>query len=450
MNAGSERKLPYDLNAEAAVLSAMMLDSYNLARGLDLIDDENCFYRENHKIIFIALKDMFTQQIEVDLITMMDFLDQKNLLDKVGGKEYLIELEDVVSTGAHLEHYATIVKNKALIRQLILTSTKIVEDCYTSDKSVDEVLDSAEQAIYSIAERPSRQSFMKLDKVLQTTINQIDAIAKSKKGYIGIPSDYIDLDRKLGGFRNGQLIVIAARPSMGKTSLAINIAHKVATNHNKTIAIFTMEMAAEEIVMRLLSMATGIRLDSLLKGRDVTQDTITKIINISNVLDKQKLYIDDTGSNTILDIRAKARRLQSEQKELDLIIVDYMQLLSVKRNRENRQQEIAEISRSLKILAKDLQIPIIALSQLNRGVETRDDKRPKLADLRESGAIEQDADIVLFIYRDEVYNKDSMDENIAEIIIGKNRQGPIGTVELFFKKETTSFENYMRPNEKSS
>ncbi len=433
-----KRQLPNDINAEAAVLSAMMIDNYVVARAIEMLEDDH-FYRTSHQVIFKALSSLFESNIEIDIITLIDQLKTNKELDKIGGEQFINDLSDVVLSGANIEYHANIVLEKALLRQLITASNKIIENCYNADQPVDDIVDSAEQSIFQIAERPNRKAFQSIGSVIPTTIKNIEETAATKKSVLGVPSGFMDLDRRIGGFRPGQLIVLAARPSMGKTSLALNIASNAAVRYEKKIGIFTMEMESDELLMRMLSSASEVSMDNMLKGYGMNEKKILRIAGAAEVLSEKHIYIDDNGSNTILDVRAKTRRLKAELKGLDLIIIDYMQLMSLKRSRENRQQEISEISRSLKVLAKEMSVPIIALSQLNRGLENREDKRPKLADLRESGAIEQDADIVMFIYRDEVYNEETEKPGIAEIIIGKNRHGAIGKLELKFFTEFTSF-----------
>ncbi|MBT3169706.1 MAG: replicative DNA helicase [Candidatus Cloacimonetes bacterium] len=434
------RQLPSDINAEAAVLSAMMIDNYIVARAVEMFDDEN-FYRPAHKKIFQAMRELFNNNTEADIITIIDHLKMKGDLEKIGGESFVNELSDVVMSTANFEYHSNIVLQKSLLRQLIDSANKIVENCYNADQPAEDIVDEAEQSIFRIAERPNRRAFQSIASIIPNTIEDIQETAATKKTVHGIPSGFNVLDRKIGGFRPGQLIVLAARPAMGKTSLALNIASNAAVRYDKKIAIFTMEMEGEELLMRMLSSASEVSMDNMLKGYGMNERKLLRISGAAEVLAEKNIYLDDSGMNTILDIRAKSRRLKAELKGLDLIIIDYMQLMSVKRNRENRQQEISEISRSLKILAKEVSVPIIALSQLNRGVESRDDKRPKLSDLRESGAIEQDADVVLFIYRDEVYNEETEVPGIAEIIVGKNRHGAIGKVELKFVGEFTAFRN---------
>ncbi len=433
-----QREAPKDINAEAAVLSAMMLDNFAVAKSIEMLDKDH-FYRPSHKIIFENMIELFEENIEIDIITLINKLKTNSQLEAVGGEAFINELSDVVLSSANIEFHANIVLERALLRQLIETSGKIIEKCYASDEAVDDIVDRAEQMIFNIAERPGKKAFESISEIIPATIKNIEETATSKKSVLGVPTGFMDLDRKIGGFRPGQLIIIAARPAMGKTSLALNIASNAAVRYDKKVGVFTMEMESDELLMRMLSSASEVSMDEMLKGYGMNEKKILRIAGAAEVLSEKEIYVDDSGSNTILDIRAKTRRLKAELKGLDLIIIDYMQLMSVKRNRENRQQEISEISRNLKVLAKELSIPIVTLSQLNRGLESREDKRPKLADLRESGAIEQDADVVLFIYRDEVYNEETEFTGVAEIIVGKNRHGAIGKIELRFLKEFTSF-----------
>lgn len=433
-----ERQVPNDINAEAAVLSAMMIDNYSVAKAIEMLDVEH-FYRKSHQIIFKIICELFEANIEIDIITLIDKLKTAKQLDTIGGESFINELSDVVLSSANIEYHANIVLNKALLRQLIQASNKIIEGCYVSDKETEDIVDEAEQMIFNIADRPNRKAFEWIHNIISSTVKNIEETAASKKSVLGVPTGFIDLDRKLGGLRPGQLIIVAARPAMGKTSFALNLASNAAIQYDKKVGIFTMEMESDELLMRMMSSASEVSMDNMLKGFGMNQKKMLRIAGAAEVLSTKEIYIDDSGANTILDIRAKTRRLKAELKGLDIIIIDYMQLMSASRNRENRQQEISEISRSLKILAKEIGIPVIALSQLNRGVENRDDKRPKLADLRESGAIEQDADIVIFIYRDEVYNEETEEPGISEIIIGKNRHGAIGKIKLRFLQEFTAF-----------
>ena len=435
----TERTLPADINAEAALLSAMLIDSDVVSKGIEKIKEEY-FYRNAHKIIFRTMQELFFEGIEIDQLTLINRLERNNLLEKVGGIPYINEIADFVVSSANFDYHLNIVTDQALLRHLILASNGIIENCYTSAKPVKTIVDEAEQAIFAIAELPSHQGFVRFDQISQEVLDNIDKIASTKIPVTGVSSGFADLDRFTGGFRSGQFIIIAARPAMGKTSLALNIAANAAVNLNKKVAIFSMEMAADEVIMRMFSSASEVKMDGMLRGYGMNEEKLIRIMQASEVLSSKHIYIDDSGTNTPLDIRAKTRRLAAEIGGLDLVLIDYLQLMTLTREKDNRQQEISEISRALKILAKDMKIPVVALSQLNRAAESREDKRPKLADLRESGAIEQDADLVMFIYRDEYYYPETTQKpGIAEIIISKNRHGATGNLELGFEKEFTLF-----------
>ncbi|MCK9610438.1 MAG: replicative DNA helicase [Candidatus Cloacimonas sp.] len=435
----TDRTLPADINAEAALLSAMLIDSDVVSKGIEKIKEEY-FYRNAHKLIFRTMQELFFEGIEIDQLTLINRLERNNLLEKVGGIPYINEIADFVVSSANFDYHLNIVTDQALLRHLILASNGIIENCYTSAKPVKTIVDEAEQAIFAIAELPSHQGFVRFDQISQEVLDNIDKIASTKIPVTGVSSGFADLDRFTGGFRSGQFIIIAARPAMGKTSLALNIAANAAVNLNKKVAIFSMEMAADEVIMRMFSSASEVKMDGMLRGYGMNEEKLIRIMQASEVLSSKHIYIDDSGTNTPLDIRAKTRRLAAEIGGLDLVLIDYLQLMTLTREKDNRQQEISEISRALKILAKDMKIPVVALSQLNRAAESREDKRPKLADLRESGAIEQDADLVMFIYRDEYYYPETTQKpGIAEIIISKNRHGATGNLELGFEKEFTLF-----------
>ncbi|OQC05420.1 MAG: Replicative DNA helicase [Candidatus Cloacimonetes bacterium ADurb.Bin089] len=437
--AKTERALPADINAEAALLSAMLIDSEVVSKGIEKIKEEY-FYRNTHKLIFRTMQELFFEGIEIDQLTLINRLERNNLLEKVGGIPYINEIADFVVSSANFDYHLNIVTDQALLRHLILAANGIIENCYTAAKPVTSIVDEAEQAIFAIAELPSHQGFVRFDQISQEVLDNIDKIASTKVPVTGVSSGFADLDRFTGGFRPGQFIIIAARPAMGKTSLALNIAANAAVNLNKKVAVFSMEMAADEVIMRMFSSASEVKMDGMLRGYGMNEEKLIRIMQASEVLSSKHIYIDDSGTNTPLDIRAKTRRLAAEIGGLDLILIDYLQLMTLTREKDNRQQEISEISRALKILAKDMKIPVIALSQLNRAAENREDKKPKLADLRESGAIEQDADLVMFIYRDEYYFPETTQKTgIAEIIISKNRHGATGNLELGFEKEFTLF-----------
>lgn len=437
----SERKLPADINAEAAVLSAMIIDADVVSKGIEKLK-ESFFSRLAYKLVFKVICELFNDGIEVDPLTVINRLERNNHLEKVGGIPFINEIADFVVSSANFDYHMNIVVEQALLRHLIVACNGIIENCYSSTAPVKTVVDEAEQAIFAIAELPQHQGFIRFDQLSGEVLHNIDTIASTKVPVTGIGTGFSDLDRLTGGFRPGQFIIIAARPAMGKTSLALNIASHAAVNLKKKVAIFTMEMAADEVIMRMFSSASEVNMDSMLKGYGMNEEKLIRIMQASEVLSSKQIFIDETGTNTPLDIRAKTRRLAAEIGGLDLILIDYLQLMGLSKERDNRQQEISEISRALKILAKDMRIPVVALSQLNRMLENRDDKRPRLADLRESGAIEQDADLVMFIYRDEYYYKEKSEKpGIAEIIVGKNRHGSTGSVDLGFDREYTLFRN---------
>ncbi|MCD4829981.1 MAG: replicative DNA helicase [Candidatus Cloacimonetes bacterium] len=438
MAEATERMLPRDLNAEAAVLSAMMIDTGCVSKAIEMLTEEH-FYRRQHRLIFRAAAELFEENIEIDIITVIDRLERHGDLDAVGGKLFLNELSNIVISSANLVYHAGIIRSRFLLRSLITTGNDILEMAYAADDAVENVIDRAEQAIFNIAERSDLKTFELIRDIIPETLHNINEAALHQRSVLGVPSGFSDLDRLTGGFRPGQFIVLAARPAMGKTSLALNIAFSAAVYHNFKVGIFTMEMASDELLMRMFSSASEVSMENMLKGYGMDQPKLLRISQVADAMSEKHIYIDDSGTNSALDIRAKSRRLKAEIGGLDLIVLDYLQLMSNRTAKENRQQEIADISRSLKVLAKELEVPVVALSQLNRGLESRPDKRPMLSDLRESGAIEQDADLVMFIYRDEVYNPDSEEKGVAEIIVGKNRHGPTGTVKLVFLKQFTSF-----------
>jgi replicative DNA helicase len=435
----SERGLPVDYNAEAAILSAMLIDSNVVSKGIEMIKEEY-LAKPAHKTILRTIRELFNESIEIDSLTLIDRLQRNNQLEKVGGLPYISELVDFVVSSANFEYHLNIVIERALLRHLIVACNSIIESCYTSTKPVKDIVDEAEQTIFNIAELPSHQGFVNMAEISRQVASNIDLIASTRKPVVGVASGFSELDNITGGFRPGQFIIVAARPAMGKTAFALNIATHAAIELNKKVAIFTMEMGADEVVMRMFASLVKVKMDNMLKGFGMDEEKLINIMQASDVLSSKHIYIDESGTNSPIDIRAKTRRLAAEIGGLDLILIDYLQLMTLPRDRENRQQEISEISRSLKILAKDMKIPVVALSQLNRQLESREDKRPVLADLRESGAIEQDADLVMFIYRDDYYYKEKSEKpGIAEIIIGKNRHGPTDKVELFFEREYTKF-----------
>lgn len=432
------KNLPYSLEAERAVLSALLLNDDQLHRVTEILHPDD-FYQPAHRIIFQALVDLTAEHKRVDLVTLQDELEKRKLLEQIGGIIYLVGLqEDIPSIGLLMQH-ANIIKEKATLRELINSATHIIQNCYDQNqKEIDAVLDSAEKTIFQISNKRTQQNFVQLNIWLKKTFQHLSDIKSHNKGITGIPGGYKKLDEMTSGFQSGDLIVLAARPSMGKTALALSIG-LAAANQGKSVGFFSLEMAAEQLTLRLLSMQSAIAHHNI-RNAMITSDEWVEMTNVAAHLANLKFFIDDQAMVTIMDLRAKARKLKMEHN-LDFLIIDYLQLLHSSKRHENRHQEVSEISRSLKALSKELNIPILALSQLSRAVDSRMDKRPMLSDLRESGAIEQDADLIMFLYRDIVYNQDAEHPELAELIVGKQRNGPTGTVYLNFVRELTRFDD---------
>ena len=455
-----DRVPPQAIDAEKSVLGAMLLSREAIGRVLGILDAES-FYLDAHRKIYEVALELYDRNEPVDILTLSEELkkhasdypraaedDQnapKNWLDEIGGTYYLTELAESVPTAANVEHYAKIVLEKALLRQLITVAAEITEDSYRADENVFDIIDRSEQRIFALSERRLRKGFVALDHVLHDTLEEIEELHKRDSGVTGVPTGFDELDTLTSGFQRSDLIIIAGRPSMGKTAFSLNIARNAAVDHNVPVGIFSLEMANYQLAMRMLCAEARVNSHLLRTGRLGEKD-FTKLGMVVGNLAEAPIYIDDTPGLSLLELRAKARRLKAD-KGLGMLIIDYLQLIQGPRGAESRQQEISAISRSLKALAKELNIPVVALSQLSRAVESRSgDKRPMLSDLRESGAIEQDADVVIFIYRPERYGE-KMDkegnslEGVAEIIIGKQRNGPTGTVKLTFLDEYARFEN---------
>ncbi|ADI28368.1 replicative DNA helicase [Geobacillus sp. GHH01] len=438
----SERIPPQSIEAEQAVLGAVFLDPTALTLASERLIPED-FYRAAHQKIFHAMLRVADKGEPVDLVTVTAELAALEQLEEVGGVSYLSELADSVPTAANVEYYARIVEEKSLLRRLIRTATSIAQDGYTREDEIDVLLDEAERKIMEVSQRKHSGTFKNIKDVLVQTYDNIEMLHNRNGDITGIPTGFTELDRMTSGFQRSDLIIVAARPSVGKTAFALNIAQNVATKTNENVAIFSLEMSAQQLVMRMLCAEGNINAQNLRTGK-LTPEDWGKLTMAMGSLSNAGIYIDDTPSIRVSDIRAKCRRLKQESG-LGMVVIDYLQLIQGSgRNRENRQQEVSEISRSLKALARELEVPVIALSQLSRSVEQRQDKRPMMSDLRESGSIEQDADIVAFLYRDDYYNKDSENKNIIEIIIAKQRNGPVGTVQLAFIKEYNKFVNLER------
>ena len=414
-----------------------------MPRAAEILTEED-FYRDAHKHIFSAMITLFDRGEPLDLITVSNLLKDNNRFEAIGGPTYLATLTDIVPVAANLAYYAKIVREKAILRKLIQTSTEIAGRCYEEQGDIDTLLDDVETTVFEISRAKSGQSYHSLKTVISDTFKYIEQLYDRKEHITGVPTEYHDFDKMTAGLQRSDLIILAARPSMGKTALAVNMVQNAALLHKVPVAVFSLEMSKEQLGMRMLCSISRVDAQRLRTGFLKEQDW-PRLTRAVAQLSDAPIYIDDTPAITVLEMRAKCRRLKTEHN-IGMVVVDYLQLMRGKANTQSREQEISDISRSLKAMAKELRIPVLALSQLNRSLESRPNKRPQLSDLRESGAIEQDADVIVFIYRDEVYNKaeDNPRKGIAEIIIGKQRNGPTGTVELAFIDRFTSFENLAR------
>ncbi len=434
-----DRVPPHNHEAEQSVLGAIFLDPQALITASEILVPED-FYRIAHQKIFQTMLDLSEKGNAIDVVTVTEELSVRKELEDVGGLSYLMELANAVPTAANVSYYAKIVEEKSILRRLIRTATKIVEDSYIREDEVEELLSEAERKMMEVANRKNAGDFKHVKDVLVQTYDNIEQLQNRTGDVTGIPTGFTDLDRMTAGFQRNDLIIVAARPSVGKTAFALNIAQNVAVKARENVAIFSLEMGAEQLVMRMLCAEGNIDAQVLRTGA-LTAEDWSKLTIAMGTLSNAGIYIDDTPGLRVNEIRAKCRRL-AQEKGLGMILIDYLQLIQGSGRRgENRQQEVSEISRSLKALARELHVPVIALSQLSRGVEQRQDKRPMMSDIRESGSIEQDADIVAFLYRDDYYDKETENKNMIEIIIAKQRNGPTGTVTLAFKKEFNKFLN---------
>jgi replicative DNA helicase len=439
-----DRRPPWSEDAEQAVLSAMLIDQDAILRATEHVDD-TMFYREGHRRMFRAMVAISERGDVVDPLTLSDELQRRGELDASGGKDYIGFLVDAVPTSANVEYHAKIVREKALLRRLIEASTDIVAEAFDARQTAGELLDHAESRIFDISQQRGREGFTRIKELLWPTMERIEALQRGGKSITGVPSGFTDLDELTSGFQASDLIVVAARPSMGKTAFILNIAQHAAIEHNVPVALFSLEMSKESLVQRMLTGEARVDAQKLRKGM-LRDDDFPRLARAAGILAQAPIFIDDSPGITLLEMRSAARRLRADAN-VGLVVVDYLQLIQSASEAENRTQEISQISRSLKALAKELAVPVVALSQLSRATEQRTDKRPQLSDLRESGAIEQDADLVMFIYRQEMYegptDKDGNSlEGRAEVIVGKQRNGPTGIVNLFFHKAYTRFENY--------
>lgn len=438
-----DRIPPQNIEAEQAVLGSVFLDSDAIIEAMEYLTSES-FYRRSHQLIFQMMTSLSDRSEAIDVITVKDQLESLGLLEDVGGVNYLTELALVVPTAANVGHYAKIVEEKYLLRNLIATATEIVTKGFEQNDNVEAILDEAEKKILEVSERRNRSGFLPISEVLNTSFAEIDRLSQLEEDITGLPTGYIALDKMTAGLQAEELIILAARPAVGKTAFALNIAQNVGTKTDRAVAVFSLEMGAESLVNRMLC-AEGTIEASHLKTGQLTEEEWSNLIMAMGSLSKADIYIDDTPGIKISEIRGKCRKLAQEKGNLGLILIDYLQLIEGS-NKENRQQEVSDISRQLKKLAKELKVPVLALSQLSRGVEQRQDKRPVLSDIRESGSIEQDADIVAFLYREDYYQRDSDEDadereenDIIEVIIEKNRSGARGTVELLFIKQFNKF-----------
>lgn len=427
---------PQNIEAEQSVLGAILLDNSSLAKAMEMLTEED-LYRTAHRKIYLAMLDLFELGEVIDHITLTEHLKTKGELEVVGGAAYLAELVQIVPTAANIRYHCKIVRGKALLRNLITTSTDIIARGYEGTVQADELLDYAEQSIFGLAQGKLGRSFIPLGHIIKESLDLVDQLSKREERVTGVPTGFVRLDDLTAGFQPSDLVVIAGRPSMGKTSLALGIALHASTKHHHKVGIFSLEMSKEQLVLRMLSSLASVDSHALRTGRLLKEDW-WRLAEAAGKLEQAPIFIDDSGALTVQQMRGKARRLKAESG-LDLLVVDYLQLMQGRSDAESRQQEISDISRSLKALAKELHVPVVALSQLSRAVESRKPPIPVLADLRESGAIEQDADVVMFIYRDEVYNQDSDEKGMAAIMIKKHRNGPTGEVKLAFLEKFTKF-----------
>ncbi|MEW6724959.1 MAG: replicative DNA helicase [Bacillota bacterium] len=437
MSTALDRVPPQNLEAEQSVIGSMLIDREAIVKAMEYLQPHD-FYREANRHIFEVLTDLFESGEAVDIITVTEELKKRKRLEEVGGPAYLATLANFVPTAANVVHYARIVEEKSLLRQLIAAATQIVGRSFQDTEEIGELIDDAERLIFQISQKRNTQSYVSIKDVLLDTFEHIEYLYTKKGGVTGVPTGYPDLDQLTSGFQASDLIIIAARPSQGKTTLVLNMCRNAAALHSVPVAIFSLEMAREQLALRLLCSEAGVDMQRLRTGQ-LRQTDWKPLSTAMGKLADAPIFIDDTPNIPVMEMRAKARRIKSEHG-LGLIVVDYLQLMQTRGRSENRQQEISEISRSLKALARELDCPVVACSQLSRAIEQRTDRRPMLSDLRESGAIEQDADVVAFIHQD----KDAADPNLVELIIAKQRNGPVGSVELYFRKDVGRFESVER------
>jgi replicative DNA helicase len=435
------RILPHSAEAEQSVIGSMIMDRDAIMAATEIISGTD-FYEQQYSILFNTMIEIFEEGKPVDLVTLQDRLKEKDVPPQICSLEFIRDLVTSVPTSANVRYYAQIVRDKAVLRRLIKAAEETANECYMDKEKLDVILEKTEKQIFDIVQNKAAKDFIDIKEIVLSSIDSIEAAAKNHGSVTGIATGFYDLDYKTAGLQPSDLILIAARPSMGKTALALNIAEYVAVKSNISTAIFSLEMSQDQLVKRILAMNS--KVDSqVIRTGSLSSDDWVSLMESARLIGNSSLFIDDTSAITVSELRSKCRKLKME-KNLGLVIIDYLQLMTGRKRSESRQQEISEISRSLKSLAREINCPVIALSQLSRAVEQRPDKRPMLSDLRESGAIEQDADVVMFIYRDEYYNHDTEEPGVSEIIIGKQRNGPVGTVKLAWLAQYTKFANLER------
>lgn len=429
---------PHDIEAEQAVIGSMLTDQEAVYAAIERLKPED-FYREDNKQIYTAILNIYNKAEPIDIITLKAELSSMGKLDAVGGLEYIVELPEKVPTTANVDRYIKIVEEKSLLRNLIRAANEILSSGYAQEDDVENIVDHAEKKIFDVMQKKSQKGYTTIKDVLVESFTKLEELYNQKEHITGVPTGFAELDKKTAGLHGSELILIAARPAMGKSAFALNIGSYAATRANVPVAIFSLEMSKEQVGNRILCSEALVDSNNVRTG-ELNDEELEKLAETSGELSQAPIYIDDTPGISVMEIRAKCRKLKLE-KNIGLVIIDYLQLIQGSGKTSSREQEIAEISRSLKILAKEIEVPVIALSQLSRAVEARPDHRPMLSDLRESGSIEQDADIVMFLYRDDYYNEDSEKKNIAEVIIAKQRAGSTGTVELAWLGKYTKFAN---------
>ena len=438
---GLKRVMPHSSEAEKSVIGAMIIDQEAIAVAMELLNADD-FYQRQYGVMFEAMTGLYSEHKPVDLVTLRDRLGQMDVPEELSSVEFLRDLITSVPTSANVRHYAAIVQEKALLRRLIHVTEEIASTCYAGNSSVDDIMEDTEKKVFQVLQKKASDQYVPIREVVLHALDRIEAASRSKGSVTGLATGFIDLDYKTSGLQNSDLILIAARPSMGKTAFVLNIAQYMAFHQDRTVAIFSLEMSKEQLVNRLLSMES--RVDAqVLRNGNLTDEDWTNLIEGAGIVGNSRLIIDDTPGISVTELRSRCRKYKLEH-HLDIIMIDYLQLMQGRGRSESRQQEISEISRSLKEIARELQVPVVALSQLSRAVEQRPDHRPMLSDLRESGAIEQDADVVMFLYREDYYKKDTEMKDIAEVIIAKQRNGPIGTVQLAWLAKYTKFGNLQK------